>query len=193
MKTISKTILVLLIVTFACNKENHDYPKKYRLTEFTEGSVELHTIDGIIANHNYTFDSISKLGYLEGYLMSEIVFTAEKNASFLFPPGEDQEGWEEISKNLNVTYKNDSIFFTKELIIDEYDLSTDVRGVMKNENIVLTGIHFELKGVNTFLWGSHYHPFSLERVFEYIWNVDSGSGDTLEVYHFTLEFAEGSK
>ncbi len=188
MKTISKTILVLLIVTFACNTENHDYPKKYRLVEFTEESVELYTIDGIVGNHTNTFDSISKLEYLKGYLMSEIVFTSEKNASFLFPSGENQEGWEEIHGNLNVTYQNDSIFFTKELIIDEYDLSTDVRGVMINENIVLNGIHFELKGENTGLWGTNYHPFSLESVFEYIWNDASGSGDTLEIYHFTLEF-----
>lgn len=186
-------IFLMLIVVFGCTKEESVYPKKYIVVEFIESRVDLYSIDGLIENHSYTFDSINKREFFESYLINEIIFTAKNNASFKFPLSEEQEIWELIGENLNVTYKNDSIFFSKELIVDDYDLSSDFRGLFKNDNIYLNGIFFEYSDEETYFWGMDYHPFSVEKVLEYIWNESSKDLATMRIYHFELEFVEVSK
>jgi hypothetical protein len=194
MTKLSKLIIPLtLIVFFACTKEESVYPKKYKVVEFTESRVDLYTIDGIIENHSYTFDSINKREFFESFLINEIIFTAKNIASFKFPVSEEQELWELMGKNLNVTYNNDSIFFSKELIVDDYDLSSDFRGLFKNDNIYLNGIFFEYSDEYTYFWGMDYHPFSIEKALEYIWNESSKDLATMRIYHFELEFGEVSK
>jgi len=187
---------IFIMVANSCKKENSGYPKQLYYTKTVCTNIEAYTKQGKVENHDFTFDDIKEGDYFTSHLIDEIIFNSKTSASLKYKPSSFQETLEFFGKDMDVSYKNDSILFYLKQTLEGY--ITDIRGKGDENSVNLNGIYITTKSdtYGTF----DYCPFDkqsmLNNSLNYIWpdgNAKNTGPDTLILCEFELLFSHRAK
>jgi len=130
---LSTTCLILFLI--ACEKEKEDVIERYQFNNVQEYDVILFTVNGLVESHNYDIESVYNKDFYINHLIDEVIVRNKSTASLYFPQSEFKEALDFIHSDLNVSFLGDSIIFSKNLIVEDFDISVDIRGTLIQNEI----------------------------------------------------------
>jgi len=181
------TFVILLLIT-SCDREDSFTPENYKLDRISSKGTEVYTNSVLVENHNYNLNQIINNEFYTNDIISEINFDSKDKASFKYQGIECQISRGFLSKNISVTYKNDSIYFYSKAFIENQAYYLDIHGIKNSDSIALQGFIYALD--KTIMNGLLYEPLSKDWVLDLIWPDDTKNitSDTLVFYHFEQVF-----
>ena len=144
----------------------------------------LYTVDGAVDAHNYSIENVFFKDFFTSHLISEIILRNNSSASLYFPQSEFKEALDFVHSNLSVSFRGDSILFSKNLNVDDFDLSVDIRGILLQNEIQIKGVLYEYMFANTgYEGGMEYFPYSVQEIVNKYWaeEYDYCPYDTLAI------------
>lgn len=179
----------LIFLLFACEKEKVDVIERYQFNNVLEYDALIYTVNGIVEDHNYSIESVYNNDFYINHLIDKIITKNNKTASFYYPQSEFKEALDFIYSDLSLLSTADSIFFSKILIDEDFDLTVDVRGKLIQDEIFIKGVLFEFKfGDTGYEGGMEYSPYSVQEIVNRYWTDEYNYSpfDTLAIYPFEM-------
>lgn len=109
--------------------------ERYQFNNVQEYDVILFTVNGLVESHNYDIESVYNKDFYINHLIDEVIVRNKSTASLYFPQSEFKEALDFIHSDLNVSFLGDSIIFSKNLIVEDFDISVDIRGTLIQNEI----------------------------------------------------------
>lgn len=189
MRNLLLSTICLILFLIACEKEKEDVIERYQFNNVQENDVILFTVNGLVESHNYDIESVYNKDFYINHLIDEVIVRNKSTASLYFPQSEFKEALDFIHSDLNVSFLGDSIIFSKNLIVEDFDISVDIRGTQTQNEIWIKGILYEYMFANTgYEGGLEYYPYSVQEIVSKYWSeeYEYSPYDTLALYPFEM-------